>query len=162
MKNSTSILFLSVVFAWLGCATAQPVRSGSVSADPTDLLQAVNKVRSKGCKCGGTAMPPVKPLKWNNNLESAAQSHSNYMNSRKKLSHTGNRNSNPGSRITATGYKWSFFAENIAMGQQTVAEVMYSWLNSPGHCKNIMNKNAAEMGAAKSGAYWTQVFASPL
>lgn len=158
-----SFIFLSCFLIYTsGCSSAQQSSSGSSSADPRDLLQAVNKIRSKGCKCGGINMPPVKPLSWNDRLESAAQGHSNYMNSRKKLSHTGNRNSNPGTRISAAGYKWNFFAENIAMGQQTVAEVMYSWLNSPGHCKNIMNKNATEMGAARSGAYWTQVFARSL
>ncbi len=162
MKISAPILLFCLLFTSFSCSTAQSGQSGSNSADPRDLLQAVNKIRSRGCKCGGTTMPPVKPLKWNDRLESAAQSHSTYMNSRRKLSHTGNRNSNPGTRIAAAGYKWSFFAENIAMGQQTVDDVMYSWLNSTGHCKNIMNKNATEMGAAKAGAYWTQVFASGL
>ena len=161
MKFSTSSLFFAILFISLGCSTAQSTGGKSSSFNPRDLLQAVNRVRSKGCKCGGTTMPPVKPLKWNDRLESATQSHSNYMNSRRKLSHTGNRNSNPGSRITATGYKWNFYAENIAMGQQTVDEVMYSWLKSTGHCKNIMNRKATEMGAAKSGVYWTQVFANP-
>ena len=162
MKLSASILFFAILFTWLGCSTAQSTGRNSYSVDPRDLLQAVNRVRSKGCKCGGSTMPPVKPLKWNDRLESAAQSHRNYMSSRRKLSHTGNRNSNPGTRITAAGYKWNFFAENIAMGQQSVDEVMNSWLNSTGHCKNIMNRNATEMGAAKSGAYWTQVFARAL
>jgi uncharacterized protein YkwD len=161
MKVSIFILFFSLLLIGLSCSRAQSPRGGSSSVDPRDLLQAVNAVRSKGCKCGGVTMPAVKSLQWNDRLESAAQSHSNYMSNRKMLSHTGSRNSNPGTRITAAGYKWNFYAENIAMGQQTVAEVMYSWLNSTGHCKNIMNKNATEMGAAKSGAYWTQVFASP-
>ncbi|WP_346238557.1 CAP domain-containing protein [Niabella insulamsoli] len=145
-----------------GCAPGQATQQKNQSARPEDLLQAVNKIRSKGCNCGGRYMPPVKPLKWNNKLEAAAASHSAYMNSRKKLSHTGSGNSDPGRRISKTGYKWSFYAENIAMGQRTVAEVMHSWISSAGHCRNIMNKSATEMGAAKAGAYWTQVFAAPL
>lgn len=107
-------------------------------------------------------MPPVKALQWNDKLEAAAQGHSDYMNRNKILNHTGSKRSTPASRISTAGYKWVFVAENIAMGQHTVKEVMQSWLNSPGHCKNIMSKNAVDMGAAKSGAYWTLVFAAPL
>lgn len=129
--------------------------------DENELLRLVNEVRSKGYTCGGQYYPPVPPLTWNKQLESAATSHANYMNDNKTLSHTGNGGSNPGDRITATGYKWSYYAENIAMGQQTERDVMNSWLSSSGHCKNIMSKSATEMGAAKSGRYWAQVFARP-
>ncbi|MCH5597874.1 CAP domain-containing protein [Niabella ginsengisoli] len=160
MKFFASILFFSTLFLIQSCSSGQ-TSTGNSSVDPQDLLQAVNKIRSKGCKCGGTYMPPVKPLKWNTKLEKAASSHSAYMNNRKRLSHTGNKNSNPGTRISNAGYKWRFYAENIAMGQRTVSDVMNSWINSAGHCRNIMNKNATEMGAAKTGAYWTQVFAAP-
>ncbi|GAB3417859.1 hypothetical protein GCM10027516_12070 [Niabella aquatica] len=107
-------------------------------------------------------MPPVQALQWNNKLEAAAQSHSDYMSRNKTLNHTGAKRSTPGNRISAAGYKWSFIAENIAMGQRSVEEVMQSWLSSPGHCKNIMSKKATEIGAAKSGLYWTLDFAAPL
>jgi uncharacterized protein YkwD len=40
-------------------------------------------------------------------------------------------------------------------------EAMKEWLNSPGHCTNIMNPAFTEMGAWISGLYWTQVFAQP-
>jgi len=47
------------------------------------------------------------------------------------------------------------------MGQQNEEEVMKSWLKSPGHCANIMNPNVTEVGVARSGNYWTQLFATP-
>lgn len=159
MKALVLILFVT---ATVTACTTKRVTGTSTLTDPKDLLSAVNKVRAKGCKCGGVYMAPVKALQWNNKLATAAQGHSDYMNRNKTLNHTGAKGSTPGTRINAAGYKWSFFAENIAMGQSTVEEVMQSWLKSPGHCKNIMNKNAAEMGAAKSGAYWTLNFAAPL
>ena len=64
-------------------------------------------------------------------------------------------------RLSKAGYKWSTWAENVAMGQQNEEEVMKSWLSSPGHCANIMNPNVTEVGAAHSGDYWTQLFAAP-
>lgn len=161
MKYFLSAFLTGIVMIAGSCSPRQNTSGSSSPVSPHDLLQAVNKVRSKGCTCGGTYMPPVKALQWSNKLELAAEDHSDYMNRNKTLNHTGAKRSTPGSRISAAGYKWSFFAENIAMGQRTVEEVMQSWLSSPGHCKNIMNKNATEMGAAKSGAYWTIDFAAP-
>lgn len=156
-----TLALLSLAIITITACTAKRVTGTSESASPKDLLNAVNKIRAKGCKCGGTYMAPVKALQWSDRLATAAQGHSNYMSRNKTLNHTGPKGATPGSRISATGYKWSFCAENIAMGQTTVEEVMRSWMNSPGHCKNIMNKNAAEMGAAKSGAYWTLNLAAP-
>ncbi len=43
---------------------------------------------------------------------------------------------------------------------ETEKKVIEGWLNSSGHCKNIMNGSVTEMGIATSGDYWTQVFAS--
>lgn len=127
----------------------------------SEILKLVNEVRAKGCNCGNEYMPPVKPLRWNNRLEDAAKTQSDYMQRVRRMTHTGNRGSSPGSRATKAGYKWSFIAENIAAGQLTPKQVVNGWLGSVGHCKNIMNRNATEMGAAKTGKYWTQVFASP-
>lgn len=127
-----------------------------------DMLKMINKVRAEGCKCGTEQMPPVPALTWNNKLESAAKQHSDYMKSTGDFSHTQSNGSTVGTRVTGAGYTWRFVAENIASGQTTVAQVMHGWLKSPAHCKNIMSANTKEMGAARSGNYWTQVFASPL
>lgn len=155
------LLFIATI-ALPGCAAAPHQQRRPAYFDKEVILEAVNNLRKKGCKCGGVQLPAVPPLQWSDRLATAAQLHSNDMSRRKNLSHTGSGKSNPGSRAVAAGYKWSFVAENIAMGQQTVDEVMSSWVNSPGHCKNIMNKNASEIGAARSGAYWTLVVARPL
>ncbi|NLO78992.1 MAG: CAP domain-containing protein [Xanthomonadaceae bacterium] len=67
-------------------------------------------------------------------------------------------------RPATAGRPWG---ENIAAGQRSVAEVMQDWLQSAGHCANIMNPLHAELGAAAavSGTdariYWAQVFARP-
>lgn len=137
----------------------------SNNADSTfskDMLKAVNDIRAKGCTCAGTYMPPVPPLKWSTQLEKAARVHTGDMNKAQKLDHTGTNGSDPGDRITASGYNWGNYAENIAQGQTTITDVIESWLKSSGHCRNIMNKTVTEIGAAKAGTYWTQVFAKPL
>lgn len=127
-----------------------------------EILKMVNNIRANGCNCGNEYMPAVKPLRWNNRLAAAAKTQSDYMHRVRRMTHTGNRGNTAGNRINKTGYRYSYYAENIAIGQATAREVMSSWMSSPGHCKNIMSRYATEMGASKTGKYWVQVFTKPL
>jgi len=122
------------------------------------LLELVNNIRQKGCNCGGTYMPPVQPVSWNNQLAQAASNHSSFMNQKNKFSHTGRGGSDPGDRIRAAGYSWKAYGENIGFNYPDEQAVINAWLQSVSHCKNIMNPNFREMGVARVGAYWTQDF----
>ena len=131
------------------------------------FLKLVNDVRIKGCDCkepggGITKMPPVPVLSWNNNLALIAKTHSDDMEKKNYFDHTDMDGKNPGDRMTAAGFVWSAYAENIAQGQRTEIEAFNSWINSDHrHCQNIMSSNIKEMGVARSagnGNYWTQLF----
>ncbi|MEL6113957.1 CAP domain-containing protein [Photobacterium sp. SP02] len=143
--------------------------SGSSNQSMADeMLTAVNAARAQGQTCGGTWMPAVAPLTWDATLEQTAFLHSSDMANYDYFSHTGLDGSSPSQRVTEQGYSWKTVGENIAAGQKTVSAVMQGWLESPGHCKNIMNGSFTQMGAASDtnsgstyGIYWTQVFASP-
>lgn len=124
------------------------------------FLQLVNDVRSKGCTCGSTAMPATGNLVWSDQLAKAGYDHSVDMNSHDYFSHTGLDGSTPGQRITAAGYSWSSYGENIANGYTSEQIVMNAWLNSEGHCKNIMNAGFSDIGVGRDGNYWTQEFGS--
>lgn len=128
------------------------------SPDQQKMLDLVNEARTQGHQCGSTYYPPVGELTWNTKLEQAAQKHSEYMERSGNFDHTGDGGSDAGDRITAEGYNWSSYGENIADGYPTEEKVMQAWLESPGHCKNIMDADYKEMGVATSGTYWTQVF----
>jgi uncharacterized protein YkwD len=85
-----------------------------------------------------------------------------------KLQHQGFDGSTPGERATAAGYAWRAIAENIAAGPTTASEVVQMWLDSPGHCANIMSPSYTELGLAfaedretQSGVYWAQEFGRP-
>ena len=74
----------------------------------------------------------------------------------------------PADRVRAVGYAEKLVGENIAYGPKSVEEVVQGWLDSPGHCENIMDPRFAEMGiglapgrSAKRGLYWVQVLAEP-
>lgn len=135
--------------------------SGLTSAEEEQLLKLVNGVRATGCDCGGEWQESVDSLTWDSILAVVAYKHSDDMKVNDYFSHTSLDGKSPGDRITAGGYEWWAYGENIAKGYQTAQSVMNGWLNSPGHCKNIMNGNVTEMGVGKSGTLWTQVFARP-
>ncbi len=161
------------IFGFFSCQTtkviptssprsASSVASSSSAASVNKILltQLINDVRQTGCKCGTTYMPPVPNITWNSQLETASKNHATDMNQKKYFNHIGSDGSNPGDRIKRVGYSWSSFSENIASRYAGEQAVVKGWLQSVGHCKNIMNAASKEMGIAKSGDYWVQVFAT--
>lgn len=101
----------------------------------------------------------------NETLASAARAHSQDMGTRGYFAHNTPEGITPGDRITAAGYNWSAYAENIAAGQTSPAEVMEGWMNSPGHRANILATICCDLGvgyAQVAGSqythYWTQNF----
>ena len=128
--------------------------------DKKQLLFLVNEARSKGCNCGNQHMQPAGPVKWDDQLEDAAMKHSRDMDRNHFMRHDGSDGSSFSTRISKSGFKWTSCAENIADGYETEQEVVEGWLNSPMHCKNLMNPRYEYMGVARSGNYWTQDFGS--
>ncbi|MEU6878804.1 CAP domain-containing protein [Streptomyces sp. NPDC046712] len=128
-------------------------QGGSGSDSTADqVISLVNAERAKA-GCG--------PLTANSQLTRAAQAHSDDMAARDFFDHTNPDGAGPGERVTATGYPWSTYGENIAMGQSSAEQVMESWMNSPGHRANILNCSFKEIGVGihnQGGPYWTQVF----
>ncbi|MEV6028044.1 sigma-70 family RNA polymerase sigma factor [Streptomyces sp. NPDC052036] len=132
---------------------AQATPTGTVA----QVVALVNKERA-AAGCG--------PLTENGLLEQAAQAHSDDMAARNFFAHTNPDGADPGQRITAAGYRWSTYGENIAEGQQTPQAVMDSWMNSPGHRANILNCSFKEIGVGvhrgSGGPWWTQDFGAKL
>ena len=125
------------------------------------LLKFVNKARLSGCNCDNKYFEAVKAIKWDNTIEKASQKHSNDMRLNNFFEHIGSDNKSVGDRLNEVNYEWITCGENIAEGYLTESSLIEGWLNSQGHCRNIMNKSFTHMAVAKSGSYWTQVFATP-
>lgn len=123
-----------------------------------EMLAAVNSLRQAGCTCGGTLMPPVKPLTWNDTLASAALAHARDMDANNYFSHISPGGTSPIQRTMALGYSGNYVMENIARGYTSVETVMNAWLNSEAHCKAMMDSGHIEMGAANVNTYWVQEF----
>jgi uncharacterized protein YkwD len=145
-----------------------PEASCNIAGFGQAMLDAVNQARATGRDCGTDFYPAVAPLAWNTLLAVAAAGHSTDMANNNYFSHTGLDGRNPKDRIDATGYLGSYWGENIYAGGGDVAAAVNAWLNSAGHCANIMNSHFKDFGAACAhgassayGNYWTQDFAAP-
>jgi len=161
-------VFFSLVILIPGCGGPFSISLGfdGPSSEMKNLLEKINEVRSTGYTCGPEYFEPAKPLVWNKKLAAAAVFHAKDMAEHGFLRHTGSDGNDPGERITGAGYQWSVYAENISQGQQTPDEAVKAWLRSTRHCRNIMNPDVEEAGAAlaKSASlrtYWTLILAAP-
>jgi uncharacterized protein YkwD len=149
-------------------STPQAVIGQCMSDADKVMLTRVNDARSQARNCGSENYPATAALSWHCTLEDVAYEHSRDMGDHNFFSHTGSDGLGSADRVKNAGYNWSAVGENIAAGQQTIDAVMTGWLDSPGHCANIMHASYAEFGAASytvDGSdfpiYWTQVFARP-
>ena len=142
-----------------------PIAGACMNAVQQDILNAHNAARAEGRSCGGQFFAAASPLQWNCQLAQAATNHTQDMAINGFLNHTGSNGSSVSQRLDVVGYNWQTWAENIAAGQNSVNDVMQGWLNSPGHCSNIMNPNVTEIGSSRQEStagqypiYWTTVF----
>lgn len=138
-------------------ASTAPQTQAAPAGTVAQVVALVNKERA-AAGCG--------PLAENAQLDKAAQGHSDDMAARNFFDHTNPDGADPGQRITAAGYRWSTYGENIARGQQTPQSVMDSWMNSPGHRANILNCSFKDIGVGvhkgSGGPWWTQDFGAKL
>ncbi len=132
------------------------------------MAEALNEARAVERRCGGGDVPAADPVTWDDRLASAAREHSRWMAENDFLGHRDGSGRSGGDRASAAGYRWLRVGENLAAGQSEVAMTMDGWLDSPGHCANIMDRQFTEFGAACAtasessyGTYWTLILARP-
>lgn len=145
-----------------------PPAPGDAANISREVLRLVNEARAQARKCGRKSFKPAPPVELNATLAQAALTHARDMASRGVMSHEGSDGSQPSDRVTRTGYAWRHVGENVAAGHLTAREVVAGWIDSPGHCENIMNPDYSQMAVAyvvntkqTIGIYWAQVFARP-
>ena len=141
----------------------------AITAVEQHLLDLINGDR----KAAG-----LQPLRFDAELDRAADGHTNWMDANDVLSHTGINGSNPGARIKAESYDAVRWSENVAyssdkatpgLDNADAAGLHQSLMNSSGHRANILDPNVSEVGLGlkmgtmngKPTAYVTEVFGSP-
>ena len=141
-----------------------PTPSTGISASEQRVLDLTNQARAVARSCGTTSYPAAPALTWNASLATAARNHASDMAVRNYFSHASQDGRTFVQRATNAGYSgYRALGENIAAGQPTPESVVAGWLNSPGHCSNIMNADFRELGVGVGtggsyGIYWVQDF----
>jgi|GEM_PF-139722 len=136
---------------------------------PTEqVLKQLNALRAQGRVCGGQVMPPAAPLRWQPALVDAASRYAAELSGRNGLSHTSLSGATLADRLDAARYPMRLAGENLASGPDSIDEVISLWLNSPGHCQNLMGSDFTEVGLAcdirgghRAQPYWVMELGRP-
>jgi uncharacterized protein YkwD len=168
MVSRTARLPVALVFVLWGCTS--PVAPDSMAAAEAGAGAAAAGVSGSIVDLTNVerARAGVAPLRANAQLMRAAQLHAEQMASLGRLGHVldGARYRSPQDRLSAAGYRWSAYAENVAYGQNGPQDVTESWMTSAGHRANMLNAAYTELGTgyavdAKGRPYFVQVFGKP-
>ncbi|UVI31678.1 CAP domain-containing protein [Paenibacillus spongiae] len=122
-----------------------------------EIVRLVNEERAK---------QGLSALTENGDLSRVALFKSQDMRDQGYFSHDSPSYGSPFDMMKAFNINYSYAGENIAAGQTTPQDVMNSWMNSPGHRKNIMSPDFTEIGigyctGGSMNHYWTQQFIKP-
>ena len=136
-----------------------------------EVLLLVNEFRAQPADCGVEGQfEAAAPLTMNPILRCSARLHSLDMFERDYFDHDTPDGVDPFERMAEAGFVGSGGGENIALGQRSPEEVMAAWMDSDGHCANVMRAAFDTIGvgyhpgAGTRGAsnnYWTQNFGAP-
>ncbi|HEX2863323.1 MAG TPA: CAP domain-containing protein [Deinococcales bacterium] len=131
----------------------------------TQVIALINTARAAGRSCpgwgGGQRLGPVA---LDARLNAAAREHAASMSSRNYISHYEPDGSSPSVRVQRAGFRPTFLSEIIYMhsviGGNPNSPVNW-WLNSPVHCRAIMDPhyNIAGVGYSALGKSWTVLLA---
>lgn len=152
-----------------GCFTTAASSAGVEGATPCvtpedtermadQVLQLVNLERAEA------DLPPVTR---NDSLARIADDYACQMIAENFFGHTDPITGHgPGDRAVVGKYRFYAIGENLAAGQQTAAEVMKVWMDSPSHRDIILDEKWSEVGiSVRTGGeysiYWVQEFGAP-
>ncbi len=136
-------------------------------ADKEDeMLVYTNEARAAGARCAQDQFGPAPPMTMNEFARYAARLHSRDMAMQNYFEHASLDGRMFDQRMRAVGFDGGQpWGENLAGGQAEAADAVEGLMNSPGHCRNIMNPDFRVVGmgyAFERGSslkhYWTQNF----
>ncbi len=131
----------------------------SLSDDEQEVLELVNEMRSEEQDCGfDEPHSPVEPLEMDFGLQCAARIHSWDQQGRGFYDHDTPEGVTASERASLVS-TWGSAGENIHNFTGTPEGVVQGWMNSPGHCRNIMRSHYVAAGVGRYGGFYTIKFA---
>jgi uncharacterized protein YkwD len=138
-----------------------------------EVLRLTNEARATGYNCDSMGnFGPADPLTMSPILRCSSRLHSQDMGENGYFAHESQDGRSPFKRMEDAGYMGFTMGENIAKGQQSPSDVVDGWLESDGHCSNMMNPDFTEIGVGywegepenmffNGNKLWTQNFGAP-
>lgn len=134
-------------------------------ASEAAVVEAINERRLNGEECGDEWHEPVDPLEVDPVLREASRCHSVDMALEGELAHEGTDGREAEQRAVDAGYGSEYVGENLASGGQTPPVVVEQWVESEGHCRNLMHEDYQETAVGvvsyEGRIYFTQKFGRP-
>jgi uncharacterized protein YkwD len=128
---------------WLSAVPADAQRSAK--AEPAGEAKFIQQVIELTNRARAKAGAP--PLKQQETLCAAARWMAQDMASHDYFDHTDHQGREIAERFQALGYQgFNSIGENIAAGQLTPEQVVASWMQSPGHRRNLLSPDFSEVG----------------
>lgn len=125
------------------------------------FMNITNEARRQGQRCGDELFNTTGPLVWDDTLARTAQMHVNDMI---RLNFRGHVNpetgSEPPQRARQNGFTGELVGENAAYDVMTPEEALQTFIDSPGHCRTLMNPDWTLFGAAVGNGTPTTTFAT--
>lgn len=123
-----------------------------------ELIQRINDERAR---FGLDPLVPNDALAEQANIHACDMIHYNFFDHNNPVTGT-----TPSTRVAAAGFAGNSVGENIGAGEQSPAQVMADWVNSPQHEANIISPAFTDIGVGVRqgglhGIYWTVIFAGP-
>ena len=112
-----------------------------------EVLELTNQARATGACCGGEGcFAASTALRLDPALRTSARAHAKDMAERDYFDHLTPEGLDPFDRMREAGFGGCSMGENIAAGQTSPAEVVEGWLDSPGHCANMLDDRYEGLG----------------
>jgi uncharacterized protein YkwD len=109
---------------------------GTVSSAERDLFALINRDRQA---------QGLRPLRWDDNLTTAARQHSQEMARHGALSHQFPGEPSLSTRARQSGVHYAWLSENVDQGHDS-RSLNDQWMNSPPHRGNILDKDMDSVG----------------
>lgn len=131
-----------------------------------EVLEETNRARAEARNCANDRFEPAPPLEMDIYLTYSARLHARDMGINDYFEHTSLDGRSATDRMRQAGFMGaSPTGENIAAGQNSPAEVVQAWIDSPGHCRNLMDPEYRVLGVGYSDGhegqfskFWVQNF----
>jgi uncharacterized protein YkwD len=157
-----SPLVVGIVALTLGTACDSPSSSSSLGTPAETVAALVSLTNTERLRTG------VAALVQDSRLAQAAQWQAEQCASLGEVAHVlaQARYPRPEDRLSAAGYSWSAYGENLARGHRNAESAIDGWMRSAEHRANILDPAFTQIGTGfatdSSGRpYFVQVFGRP-